>query len=90
MTPWRRAGSIRSPDISNIHKPIEGVTMENVTITGAKDPMRFNHIQALTLNNVTCNGSSEQTILLTNCTGVVRSGAVTGTVPPAAVPPPER
>jgi len=77
-------------DISNIHRPIEGVTMENVAITGAKDVMRFNHIQGLTLNNVTCNGSSEQTILLTNCTGVVRSGPVTGALTPAAAPPPER
>ena len=76
--------------ISNIHKPIEGVTMENVTITGAKSAMRFNQIKGLTLNNVTCNGSSEQTISLTNCTGVVRSDPITGTVPPAAVPPAEQ
>ena len=77
-------------DISNIHKPIEGVTMENVTITGAKTDMRFNQVKGLTLNNVTCNGSSEQTISITNCTGVVRSGPVTGTVPPGAVRPPEQ
>ena len=62
-------------DISNIYKPIDGVTMENVTITGAMTNMLLNHIHGLTLKNVTCNGLEDRTIAIKNCTAVVRSDA---------------
>ena len=57
--------------ISNVHRPIEGLTMESVIVTGARSGMKFNNIKGLTLKNVTCNGSRDKYISVSNCTDVV-------------------
>ena len=72
--------------LSSIYKPIEAVTLENVTITGAKSGMRFRQIKGLTLKNVTCNGA----ISIQNCTDVVRSNLVAGAAPAGSSRHPSR
>jgi len=51
----------------NPHKPVENLRLEHVVVTGAKAGMIYEYVHGLTLKNVTCNGSSDKAIMITNC-----------------------
>jgi len=54
------------------HKPVENLRLERVVVTGAKKGMLYENVHGLTLENVSCNGSSDETITITNCVEVVK------------------
>jgi polygalacturonase len=56
----------------NAHQPIENLRLDRVSISGANSGLWLENIQGVTLNHVTCGGSSGPSVVITNCTDVVR------------------
>ena len=56
-------------------KPLENLHFERIAIDNAKSGMRFEHIQGLTLKEVSCNSAEDKAILFNDCRDVTHLDA---------------